>query len=123
VATVWYEGIEELLKVSADLAGAGPKASAMAVVALNKTGADIERDSKATVPVDTGNLKASISRTTATVKALSVEVGPTASYGGYVEWGIEAEWSSPQPYMGPAFDTHVVAFQAAIASIASRPPI
>jgi HK97 gp10 family phage protein len=117
VATVWFEGIEELYEIAADLGKASAKTKAKAAVVLNKSLADIERDAKAIVPVDTGNLKASISRTKATAQNLSGEVGPTASYGGYVNWGTE--FMGPQPYMDPPFDKHWPVFTAAIASIAT----
>lgn len=117
MASVWFEGIEDLFVIAADLGKAGPRTRALAVVALNKSAADIQRDAMAIVPVDTGTLKNSITRTTATVSILEVEVGPTASYGGYVEFGTSQ--MGPRPYMDPAFDRHWPAFTAAIASIAT----
>jgi HK97 gp10 family phage protein len=121
VATVWFEGIEELTKLSVDLATSAPKARLMAKMALNKTAADIQREAMATVPVDTGTLKNSISRTTATVVNLEVEIGPTANYGTYIEYGTSR--MDPQPFMGPAFDKYVPAFEAAMEQIAAAPPI
>lgn len=119
MASVWFEGIEDLFVVAADLGKAGPRTRAMAAMVINKSLADIERDAKAIVPVDTGNLKNSITRTTATVTDLSGEVGPTAFYGGYVNWGTE--FMDPQPYMDPAFDNNVEAFMAAMAQLAVPP--
>lgn len=129
MASVWYEGIEDLYRVAADLGAAGPKARATATLVINKTAADIERDAKAIAPVDTGNLKNSISRTKATAANLAAEVGPTASYGSYVEFGTEGRDTDdgpvggmdPQPYMGPAWDSHIEAFTAAMAAIAAAP--
>lgn len=118
MATVWYEGIEEdLYQLAADLKASSPKAKALAAAALNKTLAAIELDAKNAAPVDTGNLKNSISRTKATAQDLSGEVGPTASYGGYLEFGTEH--MDPQPYLGPAFDQHLPAFEAALVAIAA----
>ncbi len=119
MATVWFEGIEELYEIAADLGKAGPKARALGAAVINKSLGDMVRDSQAIAPVDTGNLKNSISRTTATPTNLTGEFGPTASYGGYVNWGTAH--MAPRPYIDPAFDAHWPAFMAAIAAIAEKP--
>lgn len=87
----------------------------LAGVALAKTAADIEADAKAFVPVDTGNLRASISRT---VDGLTAEIGPTANYGAYVEFGTSRQ--APAAYMGPAFDRHAGQLEQALARLADR---
>lgn len=87
----------------------------LARAALAKTAADIEGDAKAFVPVDTGNLKASISRT---VDGFTAEIGPTASYGAYVEFGTSRQ--GPAAYMGPAFDRRAPGLEQALAQIADR---
>jgi phage gpG-like protein len=85
---------------------------AMAQVALVKTLADIERDGKIFVPVDTGNLQGSISTT---IGHLWGEVGPTAAYGAHVENGTSRQ--VPQAYMGPAFDRNAYKLEQALAQI------
>jgi HK97 gp10 family phage protein len=85
---------------------------AAARVALAKTAADIEADAKSFVPVDTGNLRASISRT---VSGLVAEIGPTAAYGAYVEFGTSRQ--GPAAYMGPAFDRRAGGLEQALAQI------
>jgi HK97 gp10 family phage protein len=86
---------------------------ARAQTALDVTLARIERDAKAFVPVDTGNLRASISRT---VGHLWGEVGPTAAYGAFVEFGTSRQ--GPAAYMGPAFDRNAYRLELALAQIA-----
>lgn len=118
------EGAKALRATARDLAAAGPKAEALAAAVVIKSLADIEGDAKNIVPVDTGNLKNSIGRdiTADTFAgsggAFGGEVGPTASYGAYVEYGTSR--MAPQPYMGPAFTRRVPGFLAAMAKIPSR---
>lgn len=70
---------------------------------VQKTSADIKADSQAFAPVDTGTLRSSITYETRELTGAVVgEIGPSASYGGYVEYGTSR--MGPQPYMGPAFD-------------------
>ena len=63
-------------------------------------GADIiEKRSKQIVPVRTGFLRDSIRKIVKKFKAI---IGPTAIYGGWVEYGT---WKmNAQPYMRPALD-------------------
>lgn len=103
----------ELNRLAIDLGKAPAKAVPLARKVLEKSSADIERDAKTFAPVDTGNLRASISRD---VKGLEAEVGPTASYGGYVEWGTSRK--GPAAFMGPAFDRHAGLFEQALGQIA-----
>lgn len=58
----------------------------------------IERDAKINAPVDTGNLRASI---TTKVKNLEGEVGTNVNYAGYVEFGTYKQ--AAQPYLYPAY--------------------
>lgn len=88
-----------LRSLSIDLGRAGARAVPLASKAVRKTAHDIEADAKVFVPVDTGNLRNSISTD---VGVLSAEIGPTAEYGLYVEGGTSR--MAPQPYMDPAAD-------------------
>lgn len=102
----------EVAKLAADLGKAGAKAGALASVAVRKTALDIEASAKAVAPVDTGNLRNSIS---SDIAKLHAEVGPTAAYGVYVEYGTSR--MAPQPYLGPAFDRHAPGLEAALGQI------
>ncbi|HQW74158.1 MAG TPA: HK97 gp10 family phage protein [Ornithinibacter sp.] len=106
------EGLNEL---DANLGRAGQQVGELVEQVIAKTCADTERDAKAFCPVDTGNLRASIGYD---VKGLRGEVGPTASYGRYVEEGTSR--MAPHAYLGPAFDRNAANFVAAVGQITDR---
>jgi hypothetical protein len=106
----------ELLAV--EFRAAGPKAVARAKIVLKKTAFDIERNAKAIVPVDFGDLRDSIGHSDMRVISASnmaVEVGPTMDYGGYVEHGTSR--MAPQAYMGPSLDRFAGPFEQAMQQI------
>ena len=100
----------EMRHLEVDLTKAPASVQRKASRAIRKTAFDIEADAKILAPVDTGNLKNSISTD---VTLLSAEIGPTASYGYYVENGTR--YQSPQPYMRPAFDRRAPGLAQALA--------
>ena len=104
---------DDIRRVTASLAGAGPRVRQMGSLAVGKTLKDIERSAKERAPVDTGNLKDSIGVTRHS--PLSGEVGPTAEYGYWVEMGTSR--MAPQPYMAPAADIHLPLFEQAIVEL------
>lgn len=107
----------ELRKLASDLEQAGSRARRGISLAVNKTAADISADAKAFAPVRTGNLRASIGYdVTEDSNGTSAEIGPTASYGLYVEVGTSR--MAPQGYMGPAFDRRIPGFEQAIGQVA-----
>ena len=89
----------ELTKLAADLGKAPAETTRKASRAVRKAALDIERGAKTRAPVDTGNLKNSISVTLGNT-GLTAEIGPTAHYGVFLEYGTRH--MSPRPYMGPA---------------------
>jgi HK97 gp10 family phage protein len=99
-------------------ANIGPGAQAV----VRKTTLDVERDAKSFVPVDTGNLKSSIGhsdlRTVGQSGVLEAEVGPTAEYGVYVEFGTSRK--GPAAFMGPALDRQIPVFTQAMEQLAER---
>ena len=111
----------EVRALGSRLQTVGGRIGADASAAMRRTAYSIEVDAKATAPVDTGNLRSSISTTITgdgRFGAMTAEVGPTASYGIYLEYGTSR--MAAQPYMGPAFDRRVGNYTAALADIASR---
>lgn len=104
-----------------DLTQKGVRQKASAIV--RKATFAIERGSKLRAPVDTGNLRNSISTSLTGVGSTATgpiigEVGPEASYGGFVEFGT---WKmAPQPYLGPAFDELEATFNAAFDELAGK---
>ena len=107
----------ELYAFGAHLENVGREAVPFARVAVQKTAADIKRDAQSFAPVDTGNLRSSISyETKSLASSVEAEIGPTANYGHYVEYGTSR--MAPHAYMGPAFDRHAHEFEQALAQIA-----
>jgi HK97 gp10 family phage protein len=102
----------DIRRLQADLTGMSARAVPVASRAVAKTAHDIEATGKVNAPVDTGNLRNSIS---SDIGVLSAEIGPTASYGVWVEEGTSR--MSPQPYMGPAADQHIPELEQALGAI------
>lgn len=118
------DGAKQMLTVARQLEAAGPKAERLAAAVVIKTLTDIEGDAKALVRVDTGFLRSSIGREiTANTFAgtggeFGGEVGPTASYGAFQEYGTSK--MPPHSYMGPAFTRRVPGFIAAMEQIPGK---
>ncbi len=110
----------ELNRLAVDLTKAAGRIGPAAQVVIRKTALDIERDAKAFAPVDTGNLRNSIGhsdlRTVGQSGVLEAEIGPTAAYGAFVEFGTSRH--GPAAYMGPAFDRHSGPFVSAVEQLA-----
>jgi HK97 gp10 family phage protein len=114
MATIWLEGIG-ISELAADLHHAGPVAVERAKVVVQKTGHDTVAGAQAICPVDTGNLKSSIG-VDFEAGGLGWEAGPTAHYGGYVEYGTR--YMAPQAYMGPVFEQVTGVVEALFGQIA-----
>ena len=109
----------QLTSLATDLTKAAKNVQPVASAAVRKTAADIIRDAQIAAPVRTGNLRNSI---TADIEnrpsVVSAEVGPTAEYGAYVEFGTSRQ--APQPYLGPAADRHVPLLETALSSLITQ---
>lgn len=101
----------EVLALAATLSSSGERALKRARLVVIKSTAEVKRGGMMRAPVDTGNLRSSISGTSV---GLIGEIGPTADYGKYVEEGTSR--MAPQPYMRPALDAATPAFLAGIAA-------
>lgn len=109
----------EVRALGSRMQSAGGRVGARAAAALRKTAYDIEADAKALAPVDTGNLRNSISTTIGgdgRTGAMTAEVGPTAEYGIYQEYGTSTQPGTP--FLGPAFDRRAPLYTEALAKIA-----
>ena len=84
-----------------------PRASAV----VRKVAFDTQADAQRLAPVDTGNLRNSIT-TTVQGDGLRAAVVATASYAGFLEHGTSR--MAPQPFMGPATDRNAPSFRAAM---------
>jgi HK97 gp10 family phage protein len=104
-----------LNSLAVDLARASGTVGAIVSVVVRKTASDVEATAKQFCPVDTGNLRASIGTDISgdgRFGAVEAEIGPTASSGGYVEFGTSRQ--APAAYMGPALDRHSADFETAL---------
>lgn len=107
----------ELLRLADDLGDAGPQVEDRCKRVVEKTGHDVVSDAQALAPVDTGNLKNSIS-VDFDADGLGFEAGPTANYAHFLEWGTSR--MAPQPYMIPAFDRRIEPAIEALGQVAGR---
>jgi HK97 gp10 family phage protein len=115
---MWFDGIEDLYKVAATLERNANGIGARASQVVRKSAFDVEAAGKQFAPVDTGNLRSSITTSIdgdGRSRLIAAEIGPEASYGGFVEWGTSR--TPPQAYMGPALDRVSPGFVAAMGSI------
>lgn len=117
MATVWFDGIDQVNSVSVDLRGAGLRAQLSARDVVAKSSHQIEATSKTIAPVDTGALRNSIG-TDLEDRGLTGIIGPTVEYGPYVEYGTSR--MAPRAYMGPALDRHSGEFMDALSAAAGR---
>ena len=101
----------ELRTLAADLGKAGYDATRKAQQVVRKSALDVQTVAAEKAPVDTGFLKASIGVDMAG-DDLTAIIGPSASYGRFVEEGTSR--MAPQPYMSPALDAVTPGFVAAM---------
>lgn len=94
--------VSELNRLAVDLGRAPAMVITKGAALIAKTAYDIEREAKIFAPVDTGNLRNSISTLAI---GLYAEIGPTASYGKWVEEGTSV--MAPHAYLGPAVDRNL----------------
>lgn len=97
------QGLNELV---VSLAGASATVKEGAAGRVEKVLDNIVDTAQGIVPVLSGELQGSISRSEVTKGFGSVtgEAGPTARHGRFVEWGTYKD--APQAFMGPALDRH-----------------
>lgn len=111
--------VSEVNQLAADLGKVGPELIGMVRVLVQKSCADTKREAQAFAPVDTGYLRSSISfETHATKSGAWGEVGPTANYGRFVEYGTSR--MAPQAYMGPSFDRNAALYVKACEEIGGK---
>lgn len=118
MVSVWVENIDELNTVAVELKTAQKRIGAKGSAVVRASALQVEALAKQFVPVDSGHLKGTISpefNGDGRGGAIEAVIGPTASYGGYVEWGTSR--MAPHAYMGPALDRVGPDFQAAVEAI------
>lgn len=85
--------------------------------AVTAAGFDTQNRARVRAPVDTGFLRQSITVDSPVLTAteVTIEVGPVANYGAFVEYGTAR--SNPQPYMEPAIDEVTPILERALAQL------
>lgn len=119
MTTIWFEGIEELNTVSAEIRTATGTVGARGSAVVKSSGYKVEALGKLFAPVDTGHLKGSIGTEfegDGRFGAMTAIIGPEANYGHFVEYGTRN--MAPHAYMGPALDRVAPDFVAACEAIA-----
>lgn len=102
----------QLAGLGVSLAASAARADAMLGTAVAKAANAVKGDAAAAAPVDTGNLRASIS---AQVAGLEAAVSPGAHYGIYVELGTSK--MAAQPFLFPALERQAQPFIDAVGLI------
>lgn len=110
------DGSAEMGRLARDLAATPARVRPQVEAILTKAATDIQAGAQNRAPVDTGNLRGSISTSTSrSASAFTAEVGPTAAYGGYVEHGTSR--MRAQPYLRPATDAVLPGLEAALRQV------
>lgn len=106
---------DDLTRLAHDLGQGVDRALDRLETAAAKSGADVTATAQQYAPVDTGFLRGSISADppVRTDSSVSVDIGPTANYGHYVEYGTHR--MSPRAYMGPGLVRNEDAWVQAVA--------
>lgn len=120
MVSIWFEGVEEMNTVTADLEAAKGRVGAVGSAVIRKFGLQVEGTAKLFCPVDTGHLKGSIGPPDyggdGRFGAISATITAHAHYAAYVEFGTR--YMAPQAFMGPALDRHSGEFVAACEQLA-----
>lgn len=113
--------VSDLNRLAVEMKNESGTIGLKAAAAFKKTAYSIERDGKAFCPVDTGNLRNSISTSVlgdGRFASIEIEIGPTADYAVYVEQGTSVH--APQAFMGPAADRNLGTLVSALDKMAGE---
>lgn len=108
------------IRAHANRLQAAPKKLRPLVVAVTtKATIDTANGARELAPVDTGNLRGSITMETGTDgTAIYGQVEAGANYAAYVEHGTSR--MSPQPYMSPSFEKNSAKWLEALAQLGGK---
>ena len=107
--------MSDLTRFAADLRENADTLTRRASQVVRKAALDTMADAKMLAPVDTGNLRGSITTDARTGDLVAV-VEATADYSAYVEFGTRR--MRPQPFMRPAQERNTPGFLEAISQLA-----
>ena len=106
--------MSDLTRFAEDLRENADTLARRASQVVRKAALDTMADAKTLAPVDTGNLRNSIT-TDARQGDLVAVVEATADYAAYIEWGTSK--MQPQPFMRPSQDRNTEPFMQALAQL------
>ena len=109
--------MSDLARFAEDLRENADTLTRRASQVVRKAALDTMADAKTLAPVDTGNLRNSIT-TDARQGDLVAVVEATADYAAHVEFGISR--TRPQPFMRPAQDRNTDPFIEAVSQLAEE---
>ena len=104
--------VSDLARFAADLDRAADTLTERASAVVRKTAFDTAADAQTFAPVDTGNLRSSVTVRTGGAGALRAEVVATANYAVYVEY--PTRFTPARPFMRPAQDRNTPDFIRAL---------
>lgn len=100
------QGFSYSLNITSNMKEVLANKEASVLKALESIGLTAEAFAKMECPVDTGNLRNSITHET---DKATVVVGTNVEYGKFVELGTYK--MTPQPFLRPAFENHMAQYQ------------
>lgn len=106
----------DLRRLAADLGGSQERVGRKVASILRDTASKVEASARAATPVDTGELRDSITtdfRGDGRSLGMTAWIGPTAMHGRFVEYGTAS--IAPRPFMAQAVDAHREDFERQIA--------
>lgn len=115
MASVWFEGVEELNTIALELRAKSGRIGAQGARVVRSSAARVEANAKRIVPVDTGELRSSIGTNFSgdgRSGGMEAVISATADHSVWVEFGTSRQ--SPQSYMGPSLDREGPNFVAAV---------
>ncbi|MFG1659079.1 HK97-gp10 family putative phage morphogenesis protein [Micromonospora chersina] len=119
MSSVWFDGIEELNTVEAELRTAAARVGVKGSAVVRASALKVEAWAKQFAPVDTGHLKGSIGPPTfhgdGRSGVMEAVIEAAANYSGFVEWGTSR--MAPRAFMGPALDRVAPDYIAAMEKI------
>lgn len=121
---VRFSGGNEVRALAVSLAAESVRVGARVARVVRRTAAAVERDAKALCPVDTGFLRNSITTSVGgdgRSSLMSAEVGPSANYAPFVEFGTSR--MAPQPFLMPALAAHENEFYLAVQTEGGTPEL
>lgn len=113
--TVKFKGLDKLIREMSEVTKAEFESEVKEAVRRN--GAEMQQKAQRLVPVDTGNLKRSITLSVVD-GGLTAEVETTANYATFVEYGTR--FMGAQPYMRPSFDQQEPTFNEDMERLAKK---